>query len=117
MRNLLSISLSILVSSSALGAQSAWNTTVTKILVEDGKYGGCMVYLASGPADQGLDCPATPAVTMDCEGNTRGKTIGNVMLGQAQLALVAGNTVRVKVIDTTKINSYCLATRIDVIGS
>ena len=96
---------------------------VTKILLHDSNYGGCLVYLDNPPNSNGLECSSSvAAVTFDClgvrtyteESPKASTATTNSKIAAAQLALVTGNRVKLEVIDTGgQPNGYCYATRID----
>ena len=94
------------------GDDALWTTTVTRIMSDESKYGGCAAYLSVTAADQGLSC-TSKFVTFDCLGQTRSKSTGNTFLQGAQLALITGNNVKIRANDDTIINNMCLVTRID----
>jgi len=87
---------------------------VTYLLNDQKNYGYCMARLSIAPSTVGLNCPADPLVTMDCQGNFGSKTAANAIFSAAQLAFVANKTVRVTLDDSKKINGFCYVTRLDV---
>ena len=98
--------------------------TVTTTLQDSVNYGGCMVRLNPGPAtytstDGGnLNCPGDTFVTFDCL-NTSGqvvKSTANALYQTALLAHISGKKVDVIIDDSVKINGFCLARRIDLVG-
>ena len=98
--------------------------TVTTTLQDSANYGGCMVRLDPGPAtytssDGGnLNCPGDTFVTFDCL-NTSGqvvKSTANALYQTALLAHISNKKVDVIVDDSVKINGFCLARRIDLVG-
>ena len=106
------------ISLSASGASTV-RTTVTKILSDDVNYGGCMAYIATSPKDdQGLACTSSlSAVTFDCL-NSRGttnKSLANTKFQSAQLALVTGADIKLKVTSRGGLpNGVCFAEWIQV---
>ena len=108
---LIAIMLSLPVS-----AGSAYHTgKVVRVLLQEGSYGNCMASLLPDISSTGLDCPAN-WVTFSCSGDYNSKSMGNQKLQAAQLSLVTGNTVRLKVNDSKLINGRCFAERIDVVS-
>ena len=91
-----------------------FTTTVTKILVQEGLYGGCMAEVNPGPETALPNC-ASYWVTFSCSGDFNSKSNGNLKFQSAQLAFL----IRQKFIclSTTrkKHNGYCFAQRIDVL--
>lgn len=79
----------------------------------DTRFGGCMVALSVAPADKGLDCQSR-WITFSCTGVYASRSSALRMYDSAQLAFVAGRTVRLWVDDTKKHNNHCFAFRIDV---
>ena len=79
------------------------------------RFGGCMVALSVSPSDKGLDCQSR-WITLSCTGVYASKSSALRMYDSAQLAFVAGRTVRVWVDDTKKHNSHCFAFRVDVLA-
>lgn len=105
----------VLHSASAQAASSAIVANVTKILVDDANFGGCMVKFSVDPSVNLAGCAAN-FLTFDCNADFPESTKANAQtkLGQAQLALVSGRGVYVKYTDDRKANGYCFARRIDV---
>jgi len=94
-------------------AGSAWHTaTVTRTLVQEGAFGNCMALVSPGLAATGLNCPSG-WVSFSCSGDFNSKEVGNQKMEAAQLALVTGYSVRLKLNDAKKHNTYCYAERID----
>ena len=97
------------------------NSDVTRILIDNDSYGGCLIYLESSPQAEGLACGnAVAAVTFDCQ-NTRGttdKATAKSMLDSAYLNLVTPSTtrLRLKVLDEgTLPNGVCYAEWVSLI--
>ena len=96
-----------------------WNTTISKVLLDSSDFGGCMALLGEGPASRGLTCtengrPASNYVSMDCDGNYGTKSAAANLLSAAQLALVTGTVVTVRVSALKLYNDkYCVVERID----
>ena len=98
--------------------------SVKTTLQDSVNYGGCMVRLDPGPAtytstDGGnLNCPGDTFVTFDCL-NSSGqvnKSTANALYQTALLAYISNYKVDVIVDDSVKINGFCLARRIDLVG-
>lgn len=105
-------------SSYAVSGNAIYDTRVTKILLDDSKYGGCLVYIDDAPNNNGLSCTSNvSAVSFDCLGtraDAPSKATAQSKLSAAQLALVTGNRIRLRVMDTGgQPNGYCYADRID----
>ena len=79
------------------------------------RFGGCMVALSVSPSDKGLDCQSR-WITLSCTGVYASKSSALRMYDSAQLAFVAGRTVRLWVDDTKKHNNHCFAFRVDVLA-
>jgi hypothetical protein len=97
-------------------ADIAWvnNANIKKILIEDNKYGGCMVLLDKSVADTGLACP-TAWVSLDCDGLFGSKLSAQRKFDSAQMAFALDKNVSLQVDDSKKFNeNYCVAVRIDV---
>ena len=105
----------LVASSQAWSAVAAITDAKVLYLLNDSKnYGYCMARLSINPSTVGLNCPADPLVSMDCQGNFGSKTAANAIFSAAQLAFVANKTVRVTIDDSKKINGFCYVTRLDV---
>ena len=105
-------------SSYAVSGEAIYDTRVTKILLDDSRYGGCLVYIDNAPNNNGLQCNSSiSAVSFDCLGtraDAPSKATAQNKLSAAQLALVTGNRIRLQVVDTGgQLNGYCYAPRID----
>lgn len=106
----------------ALGQQvyagNTFRASVTKVLADGEAYGGCMAYLDKSPKDEGNGCAnAISAVTFDCI-NSRGdtnKTLAALKFSNAQLALVTGAEIKVKVTAAGGLpNGVCFAEWVQV---
>ncbi|MDB2379784.1 hypothetical protein N9W12_02755 [Luminiphilus sp.] len=104
-----------IASGSVSGANYTFSSTVERVLVDDEKFAGCMVLLTDNFQGQLPNCGARWA-TMDClkEFPESSGSIASNKLAQAQLALVTGRSVTMRVTDTRMANGYCFAQRIDV---
>ena len=94
---------------------ATFNSEVVQVLVDDSNYGGCMVRLSVDPQTQLANCGSQFA-SLDCLKQFPESTAGIAAnkLAQAQLALVTGREVRLRITDTRKVNGYCFVNRIDV---
>lgn len=91
-------------------ASGFWKSgTVQRILVDEQFYGGCMMLLSTRIAN---GCPNNGWISLDCEGKF-GKN-GKSMLNSAMMAMYLGKKVSAYVHNHWKINSYCVARRIDL---
>lgn len=103
------------VSLTSFAAEETFPTNVERVLVDDSRYAGCMILLSDDPQQFLPDCGQF-WVTLDClnmfpesaEGISQNK------LSQAQLALVSGREITVRVTDRRIANGYCFAQRVDV---
>lgn len=102
-------------STSAMSAESTFSAEVERVLVDDSRFAGCMVMLSTDPAATLPNCGRYWA-TLDClkEFPESSGSIASNKLAQAQLALVTGRSVTMRVTDTRIANGYCFAERIDV---
>lgn len=102
-------------STSAMSAESTFSAEVERVLVDDSRFAGCMVMLSTDPAATLPNCGRFWA-TLDClkEFPESSGSIASNKLAQAQLALVTGRSVTMRVTDTRIANGYCFAERIDV---
>lgn len=104
-----------------LASTQVWSATaaitdakITYLLNDAANYGYCMVRLNKNPSTVGLNCPADPLVSLDCKGNFSTKAATGNLVSAAQLAFVAGKSVRITITDSQKINGFCVAKRLDV---
>ncbi|MEP6388491.1 MAG: hypothetical protein ABJ056_01095 [Halioglobus sp.] len=104
--------LAISFGSSAFAGNAYYSATVTKTLVDDVAYGSCMALVSPFPETKGLDCKAG-WVSFSCSGDFNSKEIGYQKLEAAQLAMMTGTKVGIRVDDSKKHNGYCFAQRID----
>lgn len=105
----------MVASASAMSASSTFVSKVERVLLDDSDFAGCMVLLRPFPASELPNCAANWA-TLDClkEFPESTGSIASNKLAQAQLALVTGRSVKMRVTDTRIANGYCFAHRIDV---
>lgn len=85
---------------------------VTRILIDDVNYGGCMAQLETPPSTSGLICKDS-WVTFSCTGEFNSKSQAAIKVSAAQLALVTQTPLYIQVDDTKKHNGYCFAPRVD----
>jgi hypothetical protein len=97
-------------------ANIAWvpNATITRTLIQDGSFGGCMIQLDQNIADAGLNCPAANWVSLDCDGAFGSIGGSQRIFDSAQMAFALEKKVSVRVDDSKKHNGYCVAVRFDV---
>ena len=81
---------------------------VTRILLDDQNYGGCMAFMVPGPQTTTLTC-GNDWVSFDCTGNFHSKSIANQMFSAAQLAYITESDFRVKLNDAELHNGFCVA--------
>lgn len=105
----------LFISANLVAAEATFPTTVQRVLVDDSRYAGCMVLLEDDPAQRIPTCGQF-WVTLDCLNLFPESVdgISQVKLSQAQLALVSGRGVTVRVTDRRVANGYCFAQRFDV---
>ena len=105
----------VALSSNVYAEEAMIDAEVNRILIDDSNYSGCMVSLTTDPQSKLPSCGAE-WVTLDClkAFPESAGSIATNKLSQAQLALVTGRSVRLRVTDTRKANGYCFAQRIDV---
>jgi len=91
-------------------AEVFWKTTsVNRILIETGRYGGCMMQL---PLNN--DNCKTSWVSFDCDGKYSDAGQGDRMLNVALIAQTMGKSVSILIDTTKKHNGYCVVKRIDI---
>ncbi|MEP6358191.1 MAG: hypothetical protein ABJ084_03910 [Halioglobus sp.] len=71
-----------------------------------------MAVVSPNPQAKGLDCKAN-WVSFSCSGDFNSKEIGYQKLEAAQLAMMTGTMVSIRIDDSKKHNGYCFAQRID----
>jgi len=86
---------------------------IKRILVDDVLYSGCMVLL---DRSLGHSCPSG-WVSLDCKGlfNGKNKELGKQKIATAIAAAHNNKTVVLYVNNSHKVNSYCVARRIDTV--
>jgi hypothetical protein len=88
---------------------------VTRILIQDGAYGGCMAALDQAIATASnvpLNCPSR-WVTFSCDGTYNSKDTAYRKLDFAQKSEVTGHKAIFYIDDLKKHNGYCFAYRVD----
>lgn len=102
----------------AVSATGSYIASVTKIMIDDSNYGGCMVFTNPGPQTIVPACK-NGWVTLDClaefPGSTKSKA--NSKLAAAQLAYATGNNLGIDIDSSYSVNGgsgtgYCLATKV-----
>ena len=98
-------------------AEARMSAAVVRTLAsEDGSYGGCMAQLSDSIAEAtGLDCSGR-WVSFSCSGEHASKAEAMRLYDAAQLAFVSGRRAVLRVDDARKHDSYCFASRIDVLA-
>jgi hypothetical protein len=117
MKHLIALSIVTLMglASSSNAAISYVISNVQRTLIADqGRWGGCMIYLDETLADHGLDCPSH-WVSFSCTGKFTTKDVAYRMFDSAQMAYALRKRVVVQVDDTKKHNGYCYGSRVDVL--
>ena len=98
--------------SATYGGLYDYTGQVTRILIDENNFGGCMAQLTPLLTDTVPTCGDW--VSLDCQGNFGAKSDGAIRLSAAQLALVTGNEVYIGVDDGIKFNgTFCRAFRVD----
>jgi hypothetical protein len=97
-------------------ADTAWvnDATITRTLIQDEAFGGCMVFLDKPIAGSGLNCPSN-WVSLSCDGTYSSTVSAQRMFDSAQMAFALDKKVNVRVNDAQKHNGYCVAYRFDVL--
>jgi hypothetical protein len=96
-----------------LSAQIVHKGDIMKTLVDNEKFGGCMVRIAPGP-EKTLSTCSKHWATFSCSGDFNSKSEGGLKFQSAQLAMLSGKPVAVTLDDSKKHNGYCFVRRIDV---
>jgi hypothetical protein len=98
----------------AIGATKLYQTTVVQTSLSAAVAGGCKVKLAKAPSDHGLICDGY-WVHFSCNGAFNSQTEGYQKFQAAQLGLISGTPVKIKVDDDNekKVNGVCYSGRID----
>ena len=115
MTRLIMLFMAVSISGQAQGAQAWLTGAVTRNLVDNAYFGGCMVAVNPSPRTILPGCE-DGWVSFSCSGDFNSKSEGNLKFQNAQLAMVTGKQVALLVDDSKKHNGYCWARRIDVIN-
>jgi hypothetical protein len=102
----------VLISMPVLSAEFSVSGKITRTLSSGNQFGGCMVQL-SVPINNG--CPASGWVSLDCNGGFFPGGNGDRSYTSALAAFSLHKTVTVRVDNTKKYDTFCVASRIDVI--
>ena len=107
--------LAALASAGCIAAEETFGSSVERVLVDDSRFAGCMIQLSNDP-QKFLPACERFWVTLDCLNlfPESAEGIAQNKLSQAQLALVSGRKVTVRVTDRRVANGYCFAQRVDV---
>ena len=102
------------VSSALAGESLIQNVRILSIRTyTGGDFGGCMATIDKNVNSEGnntLTCGSGTAVSFDCDGTNVSKSAAAANFSQAQLGLVAGNYVDIRVDDSRTYNvNVCLA--------
>ena len=92
------------------------NTNIVQVMSDGTRFGGCMANLADSPSDTGLDC-TTNWVSFSCSGDFNPKDVANRNFDMAQIALMTGARVALRVDDTLKHNGRCFVRQIQLFPS
>ena len=116
-----SLVLSIFIAVMCLGAAPAFTAThsfvtkITRVLVDDENYAGCMIYTQTS-VHTSLPACSPSYLTLDCTGELgTSKSIASQKLSNAQLAFITQKNVQLLVTDASKANGYCLAKWVTVL--
>lgn len=113
---LITLAIASMACSSPLFAAKAYTTaTVTSVVLDDDKYGQCMVRLSQSISQSGLDCPSN-WVSFSCSGDFNPKDMAYHKLETAQMSLLLGKEIRIYVDDAKKHNGYCYGYRVDLLN-
>jgi len=94
----------------SMSSQADWVTgTIERTLSEGVNYGGCMILLSTAI---GQGCPSSWA-SLDCQGGYTGT--GERNYSTALMAFSLNKQVSVFIDPSKKYNTYCVATRLDVL--
>lgn len=104
-------SMALFWSSLSMAATEAFVTSVTRLLVDDARFGNCMVYAKVTPT---IDCPSN-YFSMDCSGDFSSKEVTRRLWDAAQLAYALESRIVLYANDQRKHNGYCVVTRVDVV--
>ena len=113
-----SVSLLMFCAVETLAADFYYRATVSRILVSDTDYGGCMIETSPAPRTEDARC-TTKFVSFDCVNSTGiGKSAAANKLSAAQLAFVTGREVGILVSENSdgslaKVDGHCLSSRVD----
>lgn len=106
----LALLLSMLAAAQAhAGLRTYDNLTISKLLISNDNYGGCMAKI-----DTSITYCADDWISFGCTGEFNDATLAWRMYDQAQMAFSLGKTIRLDVENHEKYNGFCTAKRIDV---
>jgi hypothetical protein len=112
--SLLPLMLLSLMAFEAQAETASFKTTISRILITEGKYGNCMVRLDTTPQSQLPDCSFN-WVSFSCDGSYTSQDVAYRMLEMSQMAYVLEKEVFIQIDDSRKHNGYCLAYRVDLL--
>ncbi len=110
----MAVGLVLVVASGSALATNVWVTgKIIRTVTQNNAFGGCMVMLDTlMPA--GNTCPANRWISLDCQGAHSADT-GERLYTSALTAFALDKTVTIGIDDTKKINTFCVAFRLDII--
>jgi hypothetical protein len=111
--SLLPLMLLSLMAFEAQAETASFKTTISRILITEGKYGNCMVRLDTPPQSQLPNC-GNYWVSFSCDGSYTSQDVAYRMLEMSQMAYVLEKEVFIQIDDSRKHNGYCLAYRVDL---
>lgn len=108
------IAVSLLAANTSMGATSFFKTGVSQTSALEESLGGCHAKLEVLPSEKGLVCNG-PWVHFSCNGAINSREEGVMKYSAAQLALISGTPIRIRVDDdpAKMINGKCYAVRVE----
>lgn len=104
---LITLGLGVGFSSASYSAEGYVTANVVDVLLNaDDSWGGCMAKLSANPRNELPSC-SDDWVTFSCSGEFTDNVRAYRMFDQAQLALVTGKTVILKITDAQKHDGFC----------
>jgi len=97
----------------AFATEAKFETFVQRTLSDVENFGGCMAKVTDRLIDYGVDCKAS-WVSFSCTGDFTSKDVAKRNFESAQIAMLTGAKVYLKVDDSRRHNGYCFVQRIDV---
>jgi hypothetical protein len=106
------ITIALMATLPASATQNFVTAEVRRTLVDENNFGGCMANLGRFLESTDLTCRDV-WVSFSCSGDFNSSSFGFKKFQAAQLALITGKRIRVKLNDAKTHNGYCYAERID----